>query len=152
MNIKRRAVTQYHGLTFNSACIFRDRPLLLADDGIYDFGYAYQSDDGTAISAFFQFVATDLGIPNHKALRSMHLSYMSSGSLRLTWTADEVVERAEEVLAETSGENYRDVKVRGNRKVEGTYLEFRVENRGGADFSLNAIRAVPIVKNLGKSN
>ena len=152
MNIKRRAVTQYHGFAFNSFCVFRDQPVLLDDDGIYKFGYEYTDDDGTEIDSFAEFCATDFGFDNHKHVRSTHISYMSTGDLQLEWWADGLTTRAEDVVSETTSSNYRNVKIKGNRKVEGTYIQYKVSNIDGADFTINGIKAVLVVQNLGKSN
>jgi len=152
MNIKRRAVTNYHGISFNSFCIFRGTPVMLGDSAIYKFGYEFSADGSADIDAFAEFVATDFGIDNHKHIRSTHLSYMSDGDLKLEWWADELSTRAEDVVSESDSSNYRNIKIKGNRKVEGTYFQYKVSNYKGADFTLNSIRAVPIVQNLGKSN
>ena len=152
LNIKRRAVTQYHGFDFNSFAVFNRVPVIMSDSGMYNFGYEYTDDNGTNIDAFAEFCSTDFGLDNHKHLRSTHVSYMSSGDLKLTWTADEQQERTENVLSETTGTNYRNVKVRGNRKVEGTYFQFKVENYRGSDFTINSIKTIPVIQNLGKSN
>jgi len=152
MNIRRRAVTQYHGFLFNSMCLFNNMPVCLSDSAIYKFGHEYQNDDGTNIDCFATFVATDFGIANHKHLRSTHVSYVSDGKIILTYKADDVSYKAEEVLSEVRSTTYRDIKVKGNRKVEGTYFEFKVENYRGSDLTLNSIRAVPIIRNLGTSN
>lgn len=152
MNVRNKAITQYHGFTdCNSMCVLKREALMFCDDTIDTFGYDNSDDSGENIAAFVKFLGTDMGVPNAKSLRSSHVSYYSDGKIKITWTADEIAERSETLPVAKDSKGFHDYKVIGNREVEGTYMEFRIDNVNGSDFTLNALRVVPIIKNLGKN-
>ena len=95
---------------------------------------------GSLLAALFL-----LTIPGSTALAAPH-------RLLIPAEASEDIRAFVRWYAETTGTNYRNVKVKGNRQVEGTYFQFKVENYRGSDFTINSIKTVPIVQSLGKSN
>lgn len=151
VNLKNRAITQYHGIPIGGMAIFDGRFFIADFDGIYQFGYEFSQDKGEQIAAYAQLAGTDIGIPNKKTAKSHHLSFYADGELRVTWTADQTQLKEEEVTKGSSYPNHQDVKIRGNAKIAGTYFSYRIDNVKGSDFTLNALRIVPIVKPLGKN-
>lgn len=151
INLRNRAITQYHDFPNGGMAVF-DKTFYVADPlGIYTFGYEFITDNGNQISAYAEFAATNMGIANAKAARSHHMSYYADGDLLLTWYANESSERAEEVTHGSDNSVYQDEKIKGNRKVEGTFFNYRLDNVNGSDFTVEALRVVPIIKNLGKN-
>lgn len=151
INLRNRAISQYHGISNSGMAVF-NKVFYIADSlGINRFGYEFTTDQGTNIDSYAEFAATNMGISNAKAARSHHLSFFADGDLRLTWYANESSERAEEITHGSDNSVYQDAKVKGNRKVEGTFFNYRLDNISGSDFTVEALRVVPIIKNLGKN-
>jgi hypothetical protein len=152
MNIRNKAITQYHDIDgVTSMCVLNRDAFLLGASSIDLFGYQHSDDKGTNIDAMVKFVGTDFGIDNRKHLRSSLLSYYSDGELEYTWTADENETHSEAVLPIADGRGYRNYKIRGNREVVGTFIEFTIANKDGCDFTLNGLSVVPILVNVGKN-
>ena len=150
MNLENRAVTEYHGLAdVSSMAIFKDRALLGNDSGIHEIDYAYTDDNGVEINAYGRFVASDLGLPNRKAVFAGQLSYWADGDLEINWQGDEVDESTGVIVQATDSNVYRSLTFEGDSEVLATYLEFAFANIDGCDFTLNTLSADFIVTHEG---
>ncbi|MHC4310873.1 MAG: hypothetical protein ACYSW3_00195 [Planctomycetota bacterium] len=144
MELTGMRLSQYRNYNFNSMCKFGDAYLGANDLGIFvlDSG---QTDAGTAIEAFFEIVTSDFGAVNQKRFRSMYIGYEANGELVLTVKDDENNERAytlEPIFADSSQHGQ---KVAIGRDGKGRYWMVRIDNVGGADFSVDRITAIPVL-------
>jgi hypothetical protein len=152
MNLKNRAFTVYHGLGgIKCMAVFAGQTLLAGVGGFFAHGYQYGDDNGAKINAFARFMATDLGKHERWTVTLGYLAYLADSALELSWTADETASRAEQVVPAVAGSVYKDIQVRGDYQVLGTFLEFQVANSNGCDFTLNALRVIPSIKSGGLS-
>ncbi len=151
MNVRNKALTQYHNFSYDSLCAWRGSYLLGNGQGIFETSEQYNDDTGAEISAFARFVALDFGISARKRIRSAELSYMSEGEMVISWQGDERDLTSQQILPEVDDGTFQTLQIPGDRSVEGTYLGFTLANTGGAGFTLNRLQIVPQLMQIGKS-
>ena len=131
MNVRNKALTQYHNFNYDSLCAWRGSYLLGNSQGIYEIGEQYSDDAGAEIKAFASFVALDLGVSARKRIRSAELSYMSEGEMVISWQGDERDLTSQQILPEVDDGTFQTLQIPGDRSVEGTYLTFTLANATG---------------------
>lgn len=138
----RVGTTQVGDLNFNSLCRLEDGTIIGASEsGICEIDQ-FDSDNGSPIYSLAELSRTDLGVPNQKRLRRMHIGLEASGLLEFSWAFDE--SSWETALLEGEGLNQKSqgLVVPGSRILKGRYLRVRIENVNGADFSIDSIDAL----------
>jgi hypothetical protein len=149
LNLKMNAISQYANYDFNSFCMFNGKPLAASVDGIFELDSA-QTDHGTLIDAFVELVSTDFGTTNPKRIRSAHIGYETSGYLVFKVKTDDNNEVAYEMQPDKTAQKQYGEKVPLSRMQRGVTWMFRVENRDGCDFSLDAIDLVLVPLHSGR--
>ncbi len=147
INLKNRATSQYVNYDFNSMVKFGGKVLGANSSGLFDL--SGDNDNGVAISAYFTPIMTDFGIGNPKRMRYIYLGYESSGNLELDLQADEQNARSYEVESNKTGQQRKRVSI--GRDGYGRYWSFTIRNLSGADFSVDSIEVMPVVRNRGVS-
>lgn len=137
LNIEIFAPTQYLNYPFNSMCEFNGVVLGASDTGIYHLETG-GLDDNVPIDALVEFPRTDLGVRHLKHPRRVVINGRSAGNLLLTTSADDGPEITQSVRARNPG-RYSVMFEYFNREQRGMYFDFRLENVGGAYFSIDSI-------------
>lgn len=147
-NLKtNRASTQFENYGFNSFVNFQGMQLAASDAGISMLGG--ESDNGTAIAAYFEPVTSDLGSPRPKHLRFVYLGYEADGALKLVVGDDAGRLLGYPVTPRAAGQQRFRVTV--SRAIQGRYFTFRIENIQGADFSVDSMDCLYISRSHGLS-
>ena len=143
VQLENLAPTQYQEFNFASMCALGDTWIGGNEDGLYEL--AGDDDNGTGITAQVEFLRSDFGLENQKSILLAQVSGEGSGGLRLTFKAGENREFSVDFVLEKELQD--GVKVYGTRDLVGQYWELRLENIGGAAFSVDKIDIFPSVLN-----
>lgn len=143
LNLKLNAATQYANYNFNSFAMFNGVPIAANEDGIFSLDTA-QTDDGVLIDAFVELVSTDFGTLSPKRVRSAEIGYETSGYLIFKVKTDDNSELVYTMQPDKTGQKQYAEKLPLSRWQKGVTWRFRVENRDGCDFSLDAMNLVLI--------
>jgi len=149
LNLKRNAISQYANYDFNSFCIFNGMPLAASEDGIFELDSA-QKDNTALIDAFVELVSTDFGRTNPKRIRSAHIGYETSGYLIFKVKTDDNNEVQYEMQPDKTAQKQYGEKLFISRQQRGITWMFRIENRDGCDFSIDAMDLVLIPLHSGR--
>ena len=149
LNLKLNAISQYANYDFNSFCMFNGKPLAASADGIFELDSA-QTDHGALIDAFVELVSTDFGTSNPKRIRSALIGYETSGYLVCKVKTDDNIEVVYEMQPDKTAQKKYAEKLPMSRHQRGVTWMFRVENRDGCDFSLDAIDLVLVLLHSGR--
>lgn len=149
LNLKMNAISQYANYDFNSFCTFNGVPLSASVDGIFELDSA-QTDHRALINAFVEFVSTDFGTTHAKRIRSAHIGYETSGYLIFKVKTDDNSEVIYEMQPDKTAQKQYGEKLPISRAQKGVTWMFRVENRDGCDFSLDAIDLVIVPLSAGR--
>ena len=141
MRLNNLAVSQYCRYDFYSMVKFGDMYLGAGEEGLFTLEDA-DTDDGVDIDAIIEFPTTDFGISHQKRIRSLHIGYETSGDITVTITCDEDNEKEYTLAPINASNKQHGSKVKVNREQKGRYWTFKLENNGGADFSINMIEAI----------
>ena len=145
-NLKAKsATTQYLNFDYNSMVKFGTRFLCASENGLFEL--AGNSDNGEAITSYFEPLTTDFGISNEKKLRCFYISYESSGNLTLTVSTELGFSETITIPASTAGQKARKVPV--SRSVRGRYFTFQIKSVG-VDYSIDEIKVLPIIIGHGR--
>lgn len=146
VNVKNVAVSQYTEYSFNSMAVFSGIPLAARSDGIYrlDNGDTFE---GVDVEAYFLLPYTDFTTSFLKKMRKLNIGYESNGDIKLTLGYDEAVTEERTLTLRGSGLRKHGDVVFFPRDKLGTYLNLKVENISGCDFSVDSIEALVIPVN-----
>ena len=139
------AATQFINFEFNSMVKMGSKFLCAGDAGLFE--HTGTTDNGVAITSYFEPITTDFGIASEKKLRSLYLGYEADADLTLTISTDLGYSEVIAVPAAASGQKARKVPV--SRSVRGRYFTFQIKSTG-ADFSVDEIKVLPIVLGHGR--
>jgi hypothetical protein len=137
-------LSQYGNYNFNSICKFNGAYLGASSSGIFALDSGH-TDNGTDIEAFFELVTSDFGSENQKRIRSLYIGYEANGELVLTLTDDEGNSRPYTLTPIFPDGSEHGQKIGVGRDGKGRYWMVKIENVGGADFSVDKILAIPVV-------
>ncbi len=146
LNVKAEATTQYLDWKFNSMARSGSIYAGASSSGLFVIGRG-EGNDGAPIEAYLEPVTTDFGISNPKKLRFVYLGFQSDGDLELEIRVDDKVARTYLIIAHKGGQQRTRVAI--GRDGKGRYWSFRIKNTGGADFSVDSIKVLPIITNQG---
>lgn len=145
-NVKAKSATaQYLNFDYNSMVKFGDDFLCASEDGL--FKVSGDSDNGEAITSYFEPGTTDFGISNEKKLRCFYISYEASGNLELTVSTELGFSETISIPASTPGQKARKETV--SRSVRGRYFTFQIKGVG-VDFSIDEIKVLPLIIGHGR--
>lgn len=151
MNLDNGAIVNYHNFRYRCMAAWNGSAYLGNEDGLTEYGPQYNDDDGTDIDAFAEFVDQDFETPNRKRIRGGSVRHWTDGALSVSWTADGRTESTQQVLPEVEDDTPQNIRIKGDRSAEGTYLRLKVANVGGADFTIEEINLDLEVLPIGKS-
>ena len=138
--LANKGLSQCSGYDFQSMANIGGRLFGANEDGIYEIGTA---DDfaGVDIAAW---LCANYDFQQLVKIRSMWFGFESGGNLSVTVTFDEKTAQARtEVLTpKATNQTSHGSKMFFGRDDEGQYLEIKVSNVDGADFSVNSIQGV----------
>jgi hypothetical protein len=142
LNVKA-ATTQFIGIDADSMVKFGDGFLIANDSGL--FSYKGQQDDGVVVSAFFELNSMDLGTHRKKRIRFFYIGLETTGPLKMTVSTEEGQTAVIDIPFKQVGQT--EVRVSSPRSVYGTYWTIQIGNGdSGSDFSIDYIKALPIVR------
>ena len=146
-NLKAKsATTQFVNFEYNSMVKMGNKFLCAGDNGLFEHTGA--TDNGAAITSYFEPVTTDFGISNEKKLRAVYIGYEAGGNLTLTVSTDLGLSESITIPASTAGQKARKIPI--SRSVRGRYFTFQIKSVG-VDFSIDHISVLPIVRSHGVS-
>lgn len=136
LNTHTRAVSTYDGLGFNSLTEFNGLVLAATASGIV--ALTGDTDNGAPITAQVVGGVSDLGAPQFKRVLAGYVGYRAAGALDLTMVTDEHHEYVYKLEPRRLDQIHAS-RVKFGRGVEGRYWQWKLANRDGADFSLDAL-------------
>ncbi|WP_027389229.1 hypothetical protein [Chrysiogenes arsenatis] len=142
-----RATTQFTNYAFNSFCNFGGKSIAANAQGLSSLGG--DKDKTTVINAYFEPIMSDWGSSYIKQIRFMYFGYEASGDLKLTVTSEDGEEEEYQIPQRKIGQQRYRVAI--SRRINKRYWVFRISNESGADFSMDAIDAIFILRNHGFS-
>jgi hypothetical protein len=142
LNLALEATTQYSRYNFNSMCKFGDHYIAANEYGIFTLNG--DDDDGRDINARFDLVKSNLGIQEDKRIRKFYVSGEGTGTLKITTIFDD---NSSEIYYLDMQEGYVEhgTKISARRSGRGEFIQIRVENQDGADFSVDQLSALLVV-------
>ena len=141
-------VSQYANFNFRGMCKFNNTLVGGNEDGLFKLESS-DKDDDEDITAFFRTGPTDFGVENEKRLRKLYVSFRTDGDMKLSTSGDGKSDVMNELVSHDKNLNMVHQKVKGGRDIRGKFLDLKVENVAGSDFTVNEIKAVLII--LGKN-
>ena len=147
VNLLNKAPSQYFGVSFNSVVEFNGKLVYFGDSGVFEEGG--DTDDGTAISAWFNTPLHDFGRREQKSIEAFGLGYESSGDLSLTLYGAENDTHARTFTLEPirSGQMQQDhmQTLKKYKYGKSRYWMVQVKNVEGSDFSVDSVGLAPVV-------
>ena len=151
--ITSKATTYRTNFPFNSFCKLADGTYLGASgSGLYEVGGT--TDNGSAISAYFEPVTTDFGLSNPKRMRYLYLTFEAEEGEMLEIVATPDGKTAEAVtvqfVAKKTGKQVGRETV--TRSSSGVYWSFLIRNVSGVNFTVSRLEVLPVVLSQGRGN
>ncbi len=142
--LSTQALTQWTQMEPTGAAMLMGNVVIATADGIHILDNP-ENDNGQGIHAFFETIRTDFGSHNLKAMRSV---YVRGRIKKLGIVLKTENDPPNPNLYESStGELVQEEGyIQGKRDQEGCYWQLFIENIDCADFSLDAIDVLPIIK------
>jgi hypothetical protein len=136
LNTRNKAASTYDGLAFNSMATFNGVVLAATENGIV--ALTGDTDDGRAVSAVLAGGVSDLESPQFKRVLAGYVGYSAAGTVELTMITDTHHEYVYALEPRQIGELHAS-RVKFGRGVEGRYWQWKLANKAGADFALDAL-------------
>lgn len=136
VNTHTNAVTTYEGITANSACVFNGVVLLATGAGIV--ALEGDTDLGAPIAAELTSGVVDFGDSHSKRILAGYAGYRAEGDVELTLIADGHHEAIYRLQPRRIGEQHA-TRVKFGRGASGRYWQWKLANRDGAGFALDAL-------------
>lgn len=148
LNTRTRAVSAYSGIAANSACVFGGVVLLATNDGI--LALAGDTDQGAVIDAHLLGGNSDFGDERFKRVLTGYVGYRADGDLQLTLITDSHHTYEYRLLPRRIDDQHAS-RVKFGRGVDGRYWQWKLENKAGAHFALDALtfNLTPLGKRVG---
>ena len=144
MNLKNQALTQYTNYDFNSIVEHEGKVYGASESGLFTLDDA-STDNGTAISAYFEFWIGDAGAINLKRIRALHFGFEANGNMTVEITDDDGTSKTYDITVEktstvgVAGYTQHGARVFIERTHIGRYWKAKVSNASGSDFSIDRI-------------
>jgi hypothetical protein len=149
VNLDNGAATQYSGYGFNSMCVFNGVIIAAGDDGLFR-ACCGDSDNGTAIDAYFVTSLTNLGSTNKKRVSKVYLGFECDGDMTVTITGDEKTTSPAYTLDAELSEGQQRRRCSTGKGMKWHYGSFRFDNVDGADFSVDHAQATVLFLSHGE--
>jgi hypothetical protein len=146
LSLNRVAISQYANYNFNGLCRFNDITLGGNSNGLYRILTGdTDGDSNTTIDAHFRTGPTGFGVENEKKLRKIYCSMRSTGRMKFAVSADGKEDVVRDVTPHDAGLRIIHQEIAGGRDIRGKYLDLKVSNVQGSDFTITEIRNVMII-------
>lgn len=136
VNTRTQAASTYSGLDFNSVTSFNGMVLAATADGIV--ALAGDTDQGTAIAAMLASGVSGMESEQFKRVLCGYAGYSATGNLELTLITDTHHEYVYALVPEQIGQLHA-ARVKFGRGVDGRYWQWKLANKAGAHFALDAL-------------
>lgn len=140
------APSQYANFNFDSMCKFKDKIVGGNSNGVYTL-LSGDDDAGEDINAHFRTGATSFGVENEKRLRRLYISMRSSGLVKASVAGDDKEDVTKEITPYDDKLKIIHQEIQGGRDIKGKYLDLKISNVNGSDFTVAEIQALLIVRN-----
>jgi hypothetical protein len=138
MNVGNGAVSEYEDWTFDSIVTFNGDTLLLGAAGIAVVGGT--ADDTAQIEAYITTGKVDHGSESSKRPTDAYVGLKTPGSMELTVTGKYKGLEQSYTYTVPYGEDEEEAqKVDLGRGFESRYLQYKLANRDGSDFTIDAL-------------
>jgi hypothetical protein len=138
MNVNNGAVTEYEDWAFDSVVVFNGDTLLLGAAGIAVVGGT--ADDTAQIAAYITTGKVDHGSESSKRPTDAYVGLKTPGQMELTVTGKYKGLEQSYVYTVPYGEDEEEAqKVDLGRGFESRYLQYKLANRDGSDFTIDAL-------------
>lgn len=141
LNSETRALTTYSNLPIKGLAKFNGVYLAAGPGGLFVLGG--DTDAGALIDASVRLAATDFGDPAIKRVEAMYVHYRTTGDLALNVIINEH-EQYEYTLPAVGHTTLSPQRVKIGKGAKGTYWQFDITNRDGADFEFDRIAVEPL--------
>lgn len=142
LNSENRALTTYSNMPIKGLAKFNGVYLAAGPGGLFVLGG--DTDAGVLINASARLAATDFGDPAIKRVESMYVHYRTTGDLALKVIINEH-EQYEYTLPAAGHATLSPQRVKIGKGAKGTYWQFDLSNRDGADFEFDRISVDPLI-------
>lgn len=137
-NLDNKATSQYV-LDINSLTKFSNQFLCASSSGLFQFSGT--TDNGTAISSYFELPTMDFGIPHRKRLRFVYVSYEASAAVTMTITTENSLSDTYTLPATTDYQSGYRITV--SRTLHGRFFTFRFTGTG---FAIDQVSVIPVLR------
>lgn len=141
LNSENRALTTYSSLPIRGLAKFNGVYLAAGPGGLFVLGG--DTDAGALINASVRLAATDFGDPHLKRVEQMYVQYRTTGDLTLKVIINEH-EQYDYTLPAAGHTTLAPGRVKIGKGAKGTYWQFDISNRDGADFEFDSIAVDPL--------
>jgi hypothetical protein len=145
MSLSKAAMSQYANYDFSGMWKFKDAVIGVNANGLYTL-LTGDTDADTLIPAHFRTGPTDFGAEEEKRLRKVYISVRAAGRMKLAIAGDDEEDIARDIAPYDDILKIIHQEVSGGRDIRGKYLDLKVSNVRGADFTVTEIQALLIVK------
>lgn len=145
-NLVGLASSQRIGLDLNSMVNFNGIKIGAGATGMFQMGSGVL-DGEERIEAYFELGTTNLETDKPKRVRYLFLSFESAADMQIDVSVDQGAVREYIVKANKTAQQRSRVTV--GRDGKGTYWTFTIRNIRGADFAVDMLKALPVVKSHG---
>lgn len=148
LNLKNKAVTQYHGFSFDNITNSGVGHIAASDTGLQELNVGH-NDNGDHINAFAKLFEDEFGKPNKKRVRYMTLGLEGNNDILIEVIMDEDEHKREDYIIEVKSRGRSGLcRQSGRRRQSGRYVEFTLKNIKGGYFALNSFDATTIDRNI----
>jgi hypothetical protein len=141
MDLARLAPSQYVNYNFKGMVKFGDVQLGGNEDGLFVLNSGDRDND-EAIDAHIRTGPTAFGAEEEKRLRSIYVSYRTDGRMKMGVSGDGKEDITNEIAPHDRTLNLVHQKSPGGRDMRGKYLDLKLANVNGSDFTIHEVRAV----------
>lgn len=144
LSLGQSAPSQFGNYNFRGMCKFGEVLLGGNEDGMFVLDNG-NTDAAAKIDAHIRTGPTDFGAEEEKRLRRAYVSLRSDGRMKMSVSADGKEDVSQEITPHNTSLDMIHQKVTGGRDIRGKYLDLKLENVDGADFTINEVKAVLVV-------
>jgi hypothetical protein len=141
LNLRKGALTEYDGFSFNSFAVFNGVVLAAGPAGVFSLG-TQGTDAGTAITGRVKTGQDAFGSSVHKRVPRLYVGYDTDGDMLFRVITTEGGERTYS-LPDNFVRGIQQRRVPIGKGVKSRYFQFELENVAGADFSISDVLAYP---------
>lgn len=144
LSLGQSAPSQFANYNFRGLCKFGDKLLGGNEDGLFELDSG-DLDVTNKINAHIRTGPTDFGAEEEKRLRRAYVSFRTDGRMRMSVSADGKDDIKQDITPHNSNLDMVHQKVTGGRDIRGKYLDLKLANVEGSDFTINEVKAVLVV-------